>query len=72
MVTRLKVENLKNFDEGAIKGLITATERLIKVLWRSRHVTVLNPLERLRFTFTPRDQVFPLIVVNCFITSTKK
>ena len=71
MVTTLKVENLKSFDEGATKGPITATKRLIKVLWRCRHVTALNPLERLRFTFmpngkrefVPRDQVFPLIVV---------
>ena len=68
-------ENLTNFDEGAIKGPIRATKRLIKVLWRCRHGTVLNQLERLRFTFTPngkrefvpRDQVFPLIVVNCLL-----
>ena len=79
MVTTLKVENLNNFDEGAIKGPITATKRLIKVLWRCRHVTVLNPLQRLRFRFTPngkrdfvpRDQVFPLIFVNCLLLQLK-
>ena len=75
----MKVENLKNFDEGTGKGPIRATERLVKVLWPCRHVTVLNTLEKLRFTvtpngkreFVPRDQVFPLIVVNCLLLQLK-
>ena len=62
-----------------MKGPIRATERLVKVLWRCRHVTVLNTLEKLRFTvtpngkreFVPRDQVFPLIVVNCLLLQLK-
>ena len=32
MIALLKVENLLNLDEGAMKGSIKATKRLIKVL----------------------------------------